>query len=52
MGLSLVAMVINVIMEVVSSTIDKAKDKVHEVGKSIGLPLPDEEEEEVGVKQD
>ena len=50
-GLSLVAMVINVIMEVVSSTIDKAKDKVHEVGKSMGIPLPDDEDE-VSVKQD
>ena len=51
-GLSLVAMVINVIMEVVSSTIHKAKTTVEEVGKSIGIPLPDLDEDEASIKEE
>ena len=40
-GLSLVAMVINVIMDSLSSTITKAKETVVDVGKTIGVPLED-----------
>lgn len=59
-GLSLVAMVINVIMEVVHDTIDKAKEKVFEVSrKTIGINLDpnagseeDEEDKEREKKTD
>ena len=39
LGLSLVAMVINVIMEFFNSTMNKAKEKVENISKSIGLDL-------------
>ncbi len=54
-GLSLVAMVINVIMEALGFGITKAKHTVLDVGKTIGLPLEslleDPKEEEVEVKK-
>ena len=47
-GLSLVAMVINVIMEVLADTIDVAKQKVIEAGKKhIGVNLDPDEGQEV-----
>ncbi len=48
-GLSLVAMVINVIMDSLTSTITRAKETVADVGKTIGLPvdiLDDAEDED------
>ena len=51
LGLSLVAMVINVVMEVVSSTIQTASSQAQAVGKVMGLPLLDEEEDEQ-IKRD
>ena len=54
-GLSLVAMVINVIMDSLSSTITKAKETAVDVGKTIGIPLEDLladiEEEEYEAQQ-
>ncbi len=54
-GLSLVAMVINVIMDSLSSTLTKAKETVADVGKTIGLPmdeiLADTTEEEEDLKK-
>ena len=54
-GLSLVAMVINVIMDSLSSTITKAKETAVDMGKTIGIPLEDLladiEEEEYEAQQ-
>jgi hypothetical protein len=49
LGLSLVAMVITVIMEVVSDTIDKAKVQVINAGQKIGIDLSVEDVDEVGT---
>ena len=51
-GLSLVAMVINVIMEVVTNTIDKAKAGLVEAGKTIGLNLEVDDSEEGSGTED
>jgi hypothetical protein len=52
-GLSLIAMVINVIMEVVAAAVDKAKETAIEASKAMGLSVSDlfEEEEEEGSKE-
>ena len=51
-GLSLVAMLINVIMEVVMNTIDTAKTRVLNVGKTIGLNLDVADSEEEGEAEE
>ncbi len=50
-GLALVSMVINVIMESLDSHITKAKNKMEEVSKSIGISLDNMEEVNVAAKK-
>ncbi|KAK2143771.1 hypothetical protein LSH36_814g01034 [Paralvinella palmiformis] len=51
LGLSLVAMVINVIMDVVSDTLNKAKVKVIDVGQKMGINLSAEDIDEAGTQK-
>ena len=44
LGLSLVAMVINVIMEFFNHTLSKAREKVENISRSMGLDLDDDEQ--------